>query len=37
LKLTGEIGIEPGNVNFPFGGLLLQVLQFRFSSGGISL
>jgi hypothetical protein len=37
LKLTGEIGVEPGNVNLPFGGLLLQVLQFKFSPGGISL
>jgi hypothetical protein len=37
LKLTGEISIEPGNVNFPFGGLLLQVLQFNFSPRGISL
>jgi hypothetical protein len=37
LKLTGEINIEPGNVNLPLGGLLLQVLQFKFSPGDISL
>jgi hypothetical protein len=23
LKLTGEIDVEPGNINFPLGGLLL--------------
>jgi hypothetical protein len=26
LKRTGEIDVEPGNINFPLGGLLLQVL-----------
>jgi hypothetical protein len=26
LRLTGEIDIEPGNINFPFGGLLLQAI-----------
>jgi hypothetical protein len=26
LKLTGEIDVEPGNINFPLGGLLLQML-----------
>jgi hypothetical protein len=36
LKLTGEIGVEPGNLNLPLGGLLLPMLQFSFSSGGIS-
>jgi hypothetical protein len=25
-KLTGEIDVEPGNINFPLGGLLLQML-----------
>jgi hypothetical protein len=33
LRLTGEIDIEPGNVNFPFGGLLLQAIQFSMSVG----
>jgi hypothetical protein len=36
LKLTGEIDVEPGNINFPLGGLLLQMLQFKFGPGGIS-
>jgi hypothetical protein len=36
LKLTGEIDVEPGNINFPLGGLLLQMLQFSFGFGGIS-
>jgi hypothetical protein len=36
LKLTGEINVEPGNINFPLGGLLLQMLQFSFGFGGIS-
>jgi hypothetical protein len=26
LKLTGEIDVEPGSINFPLGGLLLQML-----------
>jgi hypothetical protein len=26
LKLTGEIDVESGNINFPLGGLLLQML-----------
>jgi hypothetical protein len=26
LKLTSEIDVEPGNINFPLGGLLLQML-----------
>jgi hypothetical protein len=37
LKLTGEVGIELGNCNFPLGGLLLQASQFGVSIGGISL
>jgi hypothetical protein len=37
LKFTGEIDVEPGNVNLPLGGLLLLVLQFKFSPGDISL
>jgi hypothetical protein len=36
LKLTGKIDVEPGNINFPLGGLLLQMLQFKFGPGGIS-
>jgi hypothetical protein len=36
LKLTGEIDVEPGSINFPFGGLLLQMLQFKSGPGGIS-
>jgi hypothetical protein len=36
LKLTGEIDVEPGNINFPLGGLLLQMLQFKSGPGGIS-
>jgi hypothetical protein len=36
LKLTSEIDVEPGNINFPLGGLLLQMLQFKFGLGGIS-
>jgi hypothetical protein len=36
LKLIGEIDIEPGNINFPLGGLLLQMLQFKFGPSGIS-
>jgi hypothetical protein len=36
LKLTGKISVEPGNLNLPLGGLLLQMLQFGLSSGGIS-
>jgi hypothetical protein len=36
LKLTGEFGIELGNYNFPFGGLLLQASQFGVGIGGIS-
>jgi hypothetical protein len=28
LRLTGKIDVEPGNINFPFGGLLLQAIQF---------
>jgi hypothetical protein len=37
LKLTGEVGIELGNCNFPFRRLLLQASQFGMGSGGISL
>jgi hypothetical protein len=36
LKLTGEVGIELGNCNFPFGCLLLQAGQFGVGIGGIS-
>jgi hypothetical protein len=36
LKLTGKFGIELGNCNFPFGGLLLQAIQFIMSIGCIS-
>jgi hypothetical protein len=36
LKPTGEFGIELGNCNFPFGGLLLQASQFGMCIGGIS-
>jgi hypothetical protein len=36
LKLTGEIDVEPGKINFPLGGLLLQALQFKFGPRGIS-
>jgi hypothetical protein len=36
LKLTGEIDVESGNINFPLGGLLLQMLQFKSGPGGIS-
>jgi hypothetical protein len=36
LKLTGEFGIELGNCNFPFGGLLLQAIQVCVSIGCIS-
>jgi hypothetical protein len=35
LKLTGGFGIELGNCNFPFGGLLLQPIQFRMGIGCI--
>jgi hypothetical protein len=37
LKLTGEVGIELCNCNFPFRCLLLQASQFRMGVGGISL
>jgi hypothetical protein len=37
LRLTGEIDVEPGNVNFPFGGLLLQAVQFSMGVGCIGL
>jgi hypothetical protein len=33
LKLTGKFGIELGNRNFPFGGLLLQAIQFYVGIG----
>jgi hypothetical protein len=36
LKLTSKIDIEPRNFNLPLGGLLLQMLQFKFGPGGIS-
>jgi hypothetical protein len=36
-NLTGEISVEPGNINFPLGGLLLQALQFSLGSGCLSL
>jgi hypothetical protein len=36
LKLTGEFAIELGNYNFPFGGLLLQAIQFCMGIGCIS-
>jgi hypothetical protein len=36
LKRTGEFGIELGNGNFPFGGLLLQAIQFSMGIGCIS-
>jgi hypothetical protein len=26
LKLTGKFDVEPGNINFPLGGLLLQMV-----------
>jgi hypothetical protein len=35
LKLTSEIDVEPGNINFPFGGLLLQAIQFCVGIGCI--
>jgi hypothetical protein len=35
-KLTGKIDVEPSNFNLPLGGLLLQMLQFKFGPGGIS-
>jgi hypothetical protein len=35
-KLTGEFGIELGNCNFPFGGLLLQAIQVYVGIGCIS-
>jgi hypothetical protein len=31
LKLTGKFGIELSNCDFPFGGLLLQAIQFSMS------
>jgi hypothetical protein len=37
LRLTGEIDVEPGNVNFPFGGLFLQAIQFCMGVGCIGL
>jgi hypothetical protein len=37
LRLTGEINVEPGNVNFPFGGLLPQAIQFSMSVGCVGL
>jgi hypothetical protein len=37
LKLTGEIDVEPGNINFPFCGLLLQAVQFYFGIGCLGL
>jgi hypothetical protein len=37
LKLTGEVGIELCNCNFPFCRLLLQARQFGMGVGGISL
>jgi hypothetical protein len=37
LKLTGKVGIELGNCNFPFRCLLLQARQFGMGVGGISL
>jgi hypothetical protein len=37
LKLTGEVGIELCNCNFPFSCLLLQARQFGMGAGGISL
>jgi hypothetical protein len=37
LKLTGKVGIQLCNCNLPFGGLLLQAIQFSVGSGGISL
>jgi hypothetical protein len=37
LKLTGEVGIELCNCNFPFCCLLLQASQFGVGVGGISL
>jgi hypothetical protein len=36
LKLTGKFGIELGNCNFPFGGLLLQAIQVCVGIGCIS-
>jgi hypothetical protein len=35
LRLTGEIDVEPGNINFPFGGLLLQAIQIGVGIGCI--
>jgi hypothetical protein len=37
LKLTGKVGIQLCNCNLPFGGLLLQAIQFSVGVGGISL
>jgi hypothetical protein len=36
-ELTGKISIELGDCNLPFGGLLLQAIQFSMGVGGISL
>jgi hypothetical protein len=37
LKLTGEVGIELSNCNFPFRCLLLQASQFGMGIGGVRL
>jgi hypothetical protein len=37
LKLTGEVGIDLCNCNFPFRCLLLQARQFGMGVGGIGL
>jgi hypothetical protein len=37
LKITGKVGIKPGNCNLPFSCLLLQAIQFSVGVGGISL
>jgi hypothetical protein len=37
LKLTSKFGIELSYCHFPFGGLLLQAIQFSVSIGGIGL
>jgi hypothetical protein len=37
LKLTGKFGVELSYCDFPFGGLLLQAIQFSMSSGCVGL
>jgi hypothetical protein len=37
LKLTGKVGIELGNCDFPSGGLLLQAVKFCVGTGCVGL